>query len=163
MMAERPDTSGTHVWLVLMKAWRTLGRHAEKSFAAMELGFSDFTILEALLHKGPQLVNDLGRRINLTSGSITTAVDRLEERGLVERVEDENDRRARIVSLTNKGRTLIEKAFAGHRERMDAAAGALKKNERAMLIELLKKLGLGAEAMLAEEETSQRRRGRRVR
>jgi MarR family 2-MHQ and catechol resistance regulon transcriptional repressor len=62
-----------------------MARHAHRSIAAHDLGFSDFTILEALLHKGPMLVNEIGRRIELTSGSITTAVDRLEARGLVER------------------------------------------------------------------------------
>ena len=74
------DSSGTHLYLVLMKAHRTMARHAHRSIAAHDLGFSDFTILEALLHKGPMLVNEIGRRIELTSGSITTAVDRLEAR-----------------------------------------------------------------------------------
>jgi MarR family transcriptional regulator, 2-MHQ and catechol-resistance regulon repressor len=67
------DSSGTHLYLVLMKAYRTMARHAHRSIAAHDLGFSDFTILEALLHKGPMLVNEIGRRIELTSGSITTA------------------------------------------------------------------------------------------
>ena len=44
------------------------------------MGLSDFAILEALLHKGPQAVSELGRRIDLTSGSMTTAIDRLETR-----------------------------------------------------------------------------------
>src|SRR5947208_7519360 len=86
------DSSGTHLYLVLMKAHRTMARHAHRSIAAHDLGFSDFTILEALLHKGPMLVNEIGRRIELTSGSITTAVDRLEARGLVERSADTDDR-----------------------------------------------------------------------
>ena len=100
------DSSGTHLYLVLMKAHRTMARHAHRSIAAHDLGFSDFTILEALLHKGPMLVNEIGRRIELTSGSITTAVDRLEARGLVERSADADDRRAKQVSLTRSGRTL---------------------------------------------------------
>ena len=39
---------------------------------------SDFAVLEALLHKGAQPVNVIGKRVFLTSGSITTAIDRLE-------------------------------------------------------------------------------------
>ena len=69
------DLSGTHVYLVLMMAHRAVSAHAKASFAAMDLGQSDFLILEMLLHKGPQLVNDIGRRIDLTSGSMTTAPD----------------------------------------------------------------------------------------
>ena len=159
--AGRTEPSGTHVWLVLMKAHRAVLRHAADSFAAMDLGVSDFTILEALLHKGPQRVNDIGRRIHLTSGAITSAIDRLAGRGLVVRAAGEGDRRARVVSLTPVGRALIVKAFAAHRRRMDATAAALTKAERARLLELLKKLGLGAAAMLDDGATRRSPPGRR--
>src|SRR3954462_4448124 len=92
------DSSGTHLWLVLMKAHRSMSRHAQRSITAHDIGFSDFLILEILLHKGPLLISDIGRRIQLTSGSITTAIDRLEERDLVARAADAGgDRRAKQV------------------------------------------------------------------
>jgi MarR family 2-MHQ and catechol resistance regulon transcriptional repressor len=141
---KRRDTSGTHVWLVLMKSFRAMAQHASQSIEQLDLAFTDFTILEALLNKGPLLVNDIGRRVNLTSGSITSAVDRLEERGFVERSTDTTDKRARVVSLTAGGRELIEKAFDAHKARMDGAADTLTVAERKALIGLLKKLGLGA-------------------
>src|SRR5947199_8904792 len=98
------DVSGTHLWLVMMKAFRTLERLATRSIESAEVGLSDFAVLEMLLHKGPQPVNEIGRRIELTSGAITTAVDRLESRGLVTREAHPTDRRARIVCLTTLGR-----------------------------------------------------------
>src|SRR5436305_11094528 len=94
------DTSGTHLWLVMMKAFRTLERLATRSIESSEVGLSDFAVMEMLLHKGPQPVNEIGRRVELTSGAITTAVDRLESRGLVTRETHPSDRRARIVRLT---------------------------------------------------------------
>lgn len=139
------DTSGTHVWLVLMKAHRSMARHAERSISSHGLVLSEFAILEALLHKGPLLVNDIGRRIHLTSGAITTAIDRLEDRGLVVRGEAKTDRRARPVSLTPAGRALISKVFAEHQKNMDAAGSGLTATERGELIELLKKLGTTAD------------------
>jgi MarR family transcriptional regulator, 2-MHQ and catechol-resistance regulon repressor len=57
----------------------------QKSIAGLNLGLSDFAVLEILLHKGPQPVNLIGKRIFLASGSITAAVDRLEKKRLVER------------------------------------------------------------------------------
>src|SRR5258707_6283555 len=90
------DVSGTQLWLVLMKAHRTLERLATRSIESSEVGLSDFAVLEMLLHKGPQPVNEIGRRIELTSGAITTAVDRLESRGLVKREAQASDRKARI-------------------------------------------------------------------
>src|SRR5713101_7771767 len=97
------DVSGTHLWLVLMKAHRALERLAIQSIESYEVGLSDFEVMELLLHKGPQAVNEIGRRIALTSGAITTAVDRLEARGLVAREAHPGDRRARIVRLTPPG------------------------------------------------------------
>jgi MarR family 2-MHQ and catechol resistance regulon transcriptional repressor len=141
------DTSGTHLWLVLMKAHRSLARHASRSIEGLDLCFSDFVILELLLHRGPQPVNAIGKRIELTSGAITTAVDRLEARGLVERTHDAEDRRVRTVSLTREGRTQISAAFEQHRRSMNRAASGLTSNERATLIALVKKLGATAEEL----------------
>src|SRR5260370_40572435 len=138
------DVSGTHLWLVLMKAHRALERLATQSIESLEVCLSDFGIMELLLHKGPQPVNEIGRRIELTSGAITTAVDRLESRGLVTREAHESDRRARIVRLTARGEEEAAKIFAGHKTAMDLAARGLSKTERATLIQLLKKLGTSA-------------------
>jgi len=138
------DTSGTHLWLVMLKAHRTLQRLATRSIESDEVGLSDFAVMEMLLHKGPQPVNEIGRRIELTSGAITTAVDRLESRGLVTREPHPSDRRARIVRLTRAGKEQAARIFAAHKVAMDVAARALSKTERAMLIELLKKLGTSA-------------------
>src|SRR6266850_5065530 len=144
------DASGTHLWLVLMKAHRTLERLATRSIESSEAGLSDFAVMEMLLHKGPQPVNAIGRRVELTSGAITTAVDRLESRGLVTRKAHPSDRRARIVQLTAAGEQKAAKIFAGHKAAMDVAASALSKTERATLIALLKKLGISAKARAEE-------------
>ena len=152
MNEERGDRSGVHVWLVLMKAHRSLVRHAERSIVALDMCISDFGVLEVLLHKGPQSVSEIGRRIDLTSGSITTAIDRLEQRGLVARAAHASDRRARVVHLTPNGKARITNVFATHKEAMDRAAHGLSKAERGTLIELLKKLGTTAERQLTEGE-----------
>jgi MarR family 2-MHQ and catechol resistance regulon transcriptional repressor len=133
-MAEAASkNSGVHLWLVLMKAHRALSRHAVRSIESSGLGLSDFAVLEMLLNKGPQRVNDIGRRIDLTSGSITTAVDRLETRGLVARGLDDADRRSRIVRLTPAGRAHIGETFAQHANALEAASIVLTKAERKTL------------------------------
>ena len=134
-----------------MKAHRALSRHAIKSIEPSGLGQSDFAVLEVLLSKGPQKVNDIGRRVDLTSGSITTAIDRLEARGLVARAHDDADRRARVVRLTPAGRAHISGIFAQHAAALDAASSGLTKAERKSLISLLKKLGITAEGILGSD------------
>ena len=135
------DTAGVHVWLVFMKAFQALFPHAEESIKRTELGDSDFRVLEALLHKGPLPVNTLGPKVWLTPGSISVAVDRLVEKGLVSRKDHPGDRRVRQVELTAKGRALITRGFREHAAAMENAVSVLAKKERLTLLRLLKKLG----------------------
>jgi MarR family 2-MHQ and catechol resistance regulon transcriptional repressor len=140
------DTSGVHVWLVLAKAFHALMAHAEESLnlSRAGLGDSDFRVLEVLLHKGPLPVNTIGPKVWLTPGSISVAVDRLEKRALVKR-KNTVDRRVRLVELTATGRVLITKTFREHANAMEEAAGVLSKEERLILLRLLKKLGKGGQ------------------
>ena len=144
-MQGNEDTSGVHVWLVLSKAFRALAAQAGNSLKLSQagLGDSDFRVLEALLHKGPLPVNTIGPKVWLTPGSISVAVDRLEKTALVKR-KNTDDRRVRLVELTAKGRALITRTFRNHAAAMEEVAGVLSKEERLILLRLLKKLGKGA-------------------
>jgi len=59
------DRSGLHVWLVLWKAYESVRAHADRHIRGLGLGFSDFAVLELLLHKGPTPVNAIGQRVHL--------------------------------------------------------------------------------------------------
>lgn len=145
--------SGVHVFLVLWKAARAAEAYAERSVSASGMGGSDFAVLEALLHKGPLPVNEIGRKVLLTSGSITVAVDRLEKKALVERRAHGTDRRARVVHLTKAGRNLITRVYADHAADMEQLASAsLTKSERKTLIALLKKIGYEAASLSEQSE-----------
>src|SRR5579885_2772068 len=108
-------TSGVHLWLVLWKAFHAVQAHALRNIAGLGMAYSDFGVLEALLHKGPLTIGELGAKVLLTSGSMTASINRLEKRGLVSRKEAAGDRRTRIVDLTPKGKMLIREAFEDHR------------------------------------------------
>ena len=149
---ETDEQEGVHAWLVMWKAAHAVEAYAVKSIAGVEMCGSDFAVLEALLHKGPLPVNVIGRKVLLTSGSITTAVDRLEKKGLVERKSDAEDKRSRIVHLTREGRKLIKKAFADHAADMERLVSVLEPDERATMIRLLKKIGLEAVAAIERDK-----------
>lgn len=140
----RDSPTGARTWLVLWKAARSVEARAHASIADTGLGATDFAIMETLLHKGAQPVNVVGRRVLLTTGSITTAVDRLVRRGLVVREGDPDDRRVRRVALTGEGRALIASAFARHAADLDALVEVLSPSERATLVALLERLGTHA-------------------
>jgi len=143
--------TATHVWVVLWKAAHAIEQNAVRSVSALGLCLSDFAVLEVLLHKGPQPVNIIGRRVLLTSGSITAAVNRLETKKLVRRTVDPQDQRARIVQLTPKGHGLIEQAFRQHAADLEETMAVLKPGERTELIRLLKKVGMWAEIKLEDK------------
>ncbi len=146
--AKATDASGVHLWLVLWKTFKSLHGHVDRSIADLGLCLSDFGVMEALLHKGPLPIKALGEKVLLTSGSITTAIDRLEERGWVERGNDPHDRRSRIVRLTGEGRKTIAALFANHQRDMDAAVSVLSPSDRLTLIGLLRRLGRDAQSQL---------------
>lgn len=140
-----PDLSAIHLWLLLWKASRAVEAHSTRSIARFNMGATDFAVLEALFHKGPLTLKQLREKVLLTSGSMTTAVDRLEARGLVARHDDAKDRRARIIRLTPEGRKLIECAFSDHSDDMETALAAFSNEDRAALLPLLRRLGRTAE------------------
>ncbi|WP_051978254.1 MarR family winged helix-turn-helix transcriptional regulator [Edaphobacter aggregans] len=142
---KQTDTSAVHLWVVLWKAWRAVEAHAIRNIGQFGMVATDFGVLEALLHKGPLTVKQIGEKVLLTSGSMTAAVDRLAARGLVVRRDDARDRRARIIELTPEGRELIERAFACHRDAMEQALKRFTEGERTMLLPLLRSLGRTAE------------------
>ena len=135
-----------HVWLIMMKAMRALTRYAAAGIEETGLGLSDFGVLEVLLHKGPLPVNTIGPIVDLTPGSISIAVDRLFEKGLVSRVESTEDRRVRIVALTPGGKDLIVSAFRKHSGQMKRVLSELSPQELRGLEVALKKVGKRAAA-----------------
>ena len=152
--------AATRVWLVLWKAAHAIEQNAIRSVSSLGLGLSDFAVLEVLLHKGPQPVNIIGKKVLLTSGSITAAVDRLESRKLLRRTADPKDRRSRIVQLTATGRHLIERAFQKHALDMEETMAVLRSGERVELVRLLKKVGMWAAARLDDNGRVRPPRGR---
>ena len=139
-------TDGPHIRLVLWKAHKAVEMIDKKSIAATGLGLSDFAVLEAILHKGAMPVNTIGKKVLLTSGSISTAVDRLVRKGLVRRRRNPSDGRVFLVDLTAEGRRTIEAAYRRHSRNLEAAVAVLDPDEKRSLVRLLKKLGRHAEA-----------------
>src|SRR5580692_5173555 len=146
----RGNQGTDYVWIVMMKAMRALTRYAATGIEETGLGLSDFGVLEVLLHKGPLPVNTIGPIVDLTPGSISTAVDRLVAKNLVSRVESAEDRRVRIVALTPRGKALIDSAFRKHSGQMKRVFSELCPEELRALEMALKKVGKRAATLLEE-------------
>src|ERR1700726_730384 len=130
-----------HCWLVLGKAFQAAAKYLYAGLEETGIDDTDFRILEALLSKGPLPVNTIGPKVHLTPGSISVAVDRLLDRGLVSRVERLEDRRVRVVSLTPKGKELIAPVFRKHAAEIRKVFADASPKELQDFETILKKIG----------------------
>lgn len=144
--------NGANIRRVLWRAEKALERIDLQSMADTGLGVSEFSILEALLHKGPLQIGQIGEKVLLTSGSMTAAVNRLERNGLVKRTRTIRDARCCTVALTRKGRKIIEPAYARHAKNLEEVASVLTTDERSEIARLLKKIGTHAARISLEKQ-----------
>lgn len=135
------------LWVVLSRAQAAVARHAEADIARHDLTLAEFGILEALYHRGPLLLGELQRKILVSSGGVTYLVDRLEQKGLVERQACPDDRRARYAALTPAGTRLLDRIFPEHAKSIARAVSGLTKAEQRQAIALLRTLGTCAAEM----------------
>jgi MarR family transcriptional regulator, 2-MHQ and catechol-resistance regulon repressor len=149
-MKRDPAISAPKLWTVLAKCYGSMAAFVEQSIVAERLGLSDFMVLEALLHKGPLTMSAIGKKVLLANASMTSAIDRLDERGLVLRKTDAEDRRIRLIHLTPRGKALIQGIYDRHQRQLEELMVNHSQLERARLYRGLKKLGLTAEASAAE-------------
>lgn len=140
--------TAAHIRLILWKTAKAIEKADRASIADTGLKLSDFAIMEVLLHRGPLPINTIGEKVLLTSGSMTAAVNRLEKKGLVTRIQDPSDGRCFHVHLTKVGRNVIKEAYAKHESNLEKIAAVLSGEEQSALVKLLKKIGYQAEAGL---------------
>lgn len=132
------------LFVVLSRATTSVTARISERADLHDLTATEFGILEVLYHKGPLLLGDVQRKILLSSGGVTYTVDRLAEKGLVERRECPTDRRARYAALTPKGVALIARIFPSHADAIEEIMSVLSPREQDDAISALRKLGLGA-------------------
>ncbi len=135
MSRPSPFTQSLRSWMDAfmhrsMRGWT----HFAKSTG---LSMPQFSILMQLHHKGICGMSEISERFDITNAAASQLAEKLVQSGYIERAEDPNDRRAKMLQLTPKGRGLIE---AGKTERyrwMDELASKLSAEEKLKVAETL--------------------------
>ena len=135
------------LFVVFSKAFQAVEKQVIKNIRSFGLNLTEFAVLELLYHKGDQPIQKIGQKVLLASSSITYVVDKLEEKGLLQRKPCATDRRVIYASLTDDGKKLLDKIFPKHQEAMTEIMGGLTDEEKKWMIQYLKKLGLHAERL----------------
>lgn len=128
---------------VLLRASQSIQDVVKHEVAEYGLNPTEFSVLELLYHKGDQPIQMIGKKVLLTSGSMTYIVDRLEAKGYLIRKACPSDRRVTYAALTEEGQTLMSCIFPTHERRMDELFDGL---DLADTITQLKTIGKRAEA-----------------
>ncbi|WP_411347003.1 MarR family winged helix-turn-helix transcriptional regulator [Paenibacillus sp. WLX2291] len=132
---------------IWMKASKALVDNIQKDIASHKISNENFITLELLYSKGAHPVQKISEILSIPSGSITYVVNKLEQKGLVARKPNPDDRRAFNVDITDAGRALFDEVFPKHVHTISSNFASVSNEEKEQLIELLKKIGFGAQQL----------------
>lgn len=130
-------------YIKLMRATSTVTNRLAARLRRRGLTTSQLGVLEALWHLGEMDQRTLAGKLLSSQGNLTTVLDNLERRGLVQRRRDTKDRRRSWVRLTKRGREVIGEVFPAHVAAIREEFSVLTPEEQEELARLCRKLGLG--------------------
>lgn len=143
---ERPDLPALPMAVfgrLLDAAERVMRDHMNPLFAEAGLQPGEFDVLATLRRSGaPYMLSPtrLYEAAMISSGGMTNRLDRLERAGLVERRPDPNDRRGKLIALTNAGKRVIDVTIGRHVANEERMLSVLTAAEQEKLNTLLRKL-----------------------
>lgn len=135
------------LFVVLSKAYKVTMERAVKDMKKHGLSETEFTVLELLYHKGKYSIQRIGEKILVTSGGMTYTIDKLEKKGYLRRVACPEDRRVTYAEMTDEGAELLRNIFPSHAQVIESLMQGLSVEEKEQAIALIKKIGIGAQAI----------------
>jgi DNA-binding MarR family transcriptional regulator len=140
------------LWRSVSDYWKRLQRGAEKNLMRLDLSVAELRILRVLREQGSSPMNRFCPETMLSQPTITGIVDKLEERGLVERVRSREDRREVLIAITPKGSDTFVKGMDLHRQFVERALSVLEADEADIFVSLLKKLAEASDSIIKGSE-----------
>ena len=128
------------VVMTVLHTMRNLRRSSMEALPDTELSYPQVLVLFALLDSGEVSMSDLTHWLKIAQGVATRTVDRLVEKGLVERKRDDGDRRVVFVKLTDEGLALAQRNIAMHLEKLNSVFLEVGRNDRDKFLSLLKEI-----------------------
>lgn len=102
------------------------------------LTMTQFDILATLGNQPPMTCKELGDRTLILKGTMTGVLERMEAKGLIEKIPNEDDGRSYKIGLTKSGDKLFKKAFPEHLRYLEKAFSKLSNKEIEQAVQILK-------------------------
>jgi DNA-binding MarR family transcriptional regulator len=131
---------GVLAWLYMMRITDKLHRLEGEHLAKYYLTPAQFGVLAHLIANEGITQQALSERLFVTKGNVCGLIGRLEERGLVHRESDPEDRRSNLLYLTVKGRELAERVVPANEQFISEYMSTLTVEEQHTLRNLLRRL-----------------------
>jgi len=116
-----------------MRGWMTFAK-------STGLSMPQFSVLMQLHHKGPCGMSEISERFDITAAAASQLTEKLVQGGYIERAEDPNDRRAKSIQLTPKGKELVDAGMTERYRWMDELVSKLSAEDKPKVVEALKVL-----------------------
>ncbi len=101
------------------------------------LSASQVNALMRLYHSGACSVSDISNHLGITNAAASQMIDRLVNQGLLQRSEDQRDRRNKVITLASRGKELIEQGIEARRLWMESLTSAFTPAEQQQIIHAL--------------------------
>lgn len=125
--------------IVFTRAEQKIHKMEYETMKAVGLTSSQFAVLEVLYSKGDLKICEIIEKILTTSGNITVVIKNLEKDGLVSKHEDPSDKRSMLISITDKGKKIMDDIFPSHVDNINNIFSILTTEEKLELKKILKK------------------------
>ncbi len=135
-----PPTDSLNAYLVIQRAYNVVNRTVSKKLAHWKLSVPKYGVILQLYDHETLPLSELSKLIFCGNSNLTALVDRMERDGLVQRINNENDRRVKEIRLTEKGRELAPKVIAQYRPFLQQMMNGLSPEEQRVLTDLLTRL-----------------------
>lgn len=116
-----------------MRGWMTFAK-------STGLSMPQFSVLMQLHHRGPCGMSEISEKFDITAAAASQLTEKLVQGGYIERTEDPNDRRAKSIQLTPKGKDLVEVGMTERYRWMDEIVSKLSAEDKPKVVEALQVL-----------------------
>lgn len=133
----------THIkfMIVMNKMMSNIHNQLAHQWKDFEINETEFLVLFALDANGPLTIQDIGQKINMTSGTMTYVIDKLEKKTYIKRVRCSEDRRRIFIELTDQGKSFWDETIVVHAEHLKDFFSHVTDDEMHQVTDLMKKVG----------------------
>lgn len=127
--------------IVFFKTYNEIITFVKDNITKYNLDLNEFSVLEVIYYHKRITIQDINKKVLVAPSSLTYILNKLLDKGIIERTKCENDNRVTYISLTKKGEKESDEIFNDHYTSMKEAFKVLSNEEKETLTKILKTLG----------------------